>query len=234
MPDAVQHGAPSEEPFLEMDTEGRKGNLSTTILILLIILVLLIAGFLTFYKYSLSSKADDKLSSFNGLVEEINTADKQKARDKAVSIESAISILKTASKTKYSFKGFIDELTKKITNDSRLSNLSIDEEGGVTMDGVSSSYRNVADLAVALESSKKIEKVNISSLSKGSDEGKEFVAFSITAEISDWDAIPTSGSEEPVPAIDQTVESNYPISNTDQTAEIAPSDSQLQEGVINE
>ncbi|MFA5158207.1 MAG: PilN domain-containing protein [Patescibacteria group bacterium] len=185
MPDSVQHDAPSEEPFLEMDTE-KGGNLSTTILVLLIVLVALVVGFFVFYKYSLVSKAEDKQNTLNSLIDEIQSSSKQEVRDKAAGIESAISILKTASKTKYSFKGFTDELTKKITNDVQIINLSIDEQGNVSLDGVSSSYRAVADLAVALESSDKIENVDIGGLSKGSDGGNEKVSFSMTAKISDW------------------------------------------------
>ena len=186
MPEANEHRPAVEEPFLQMDSTEGRGGLSSTILIVLIIASLLFVGFLVFYKYSLISQAAEKESTLNNLMSELNSPDNEATILKARSIDSAVNIIRTASKTKYSFKGFIDDLKKKITTDVKLNNLSIDETGLVTIDGQSSNYRSVADLAVAIDSSDKIEDVNITSLTMDPNATPVVAVFSITAKISDW------------------------------------------------
>jgi hypothetical protein len=187
MPDDQDHRPQTPEPFLEINTsEGGSGGKSSIFFVLTIILVIVFTGFLVFYKYQTDSQAKDKLSAFENLQSEISSKKNSVIENKANQLNSAAKIISTASRSKYLFKALMDEISKKITNDSKLDNLTIDNVGNVTMDGKSGSYRSVADLAVALKSSKKLSDIQISGLSMSSDSGKNTVTFSISAKIKDW------------------------------------------------
>jgi len=184
MPDEGQKPAGSE-PFLEVGT-SESGGKNSAIFVITIILAILFSGFLLFDKYYTNSQAADRSKTLANLLAEINSKKNQEIESKAENVTSSLSILSTAKGSKYLFRAFIDELTAKITNDSKLNNLSIDSEGRVTMDGQSGSYRSVADLALALESSKKLKNVSISGMSQAEENGEIVVTFSMSAEISDW------------------------------------------------
>jgi len=187
MPDDRGFEAGDSEPLLEINTPNTGGGSKTSmIFVLIIVFVLLISGFLVFYKYFTFSQAADKQRSFDSLLTEIGNKKNAEIEDKANQLNSAVKIISTASKSKYLFKSFIDEMTTKITNDTKLDNLAIDNFGHITIDGQSGSYRSVADLAVALGTSKKLENVQIAGLATASESGTSIVSFSITADIKDW------------------------------------------------
>jgi len=193
MPDDQEHRAQASEPFLEINTpDSDGGGKSSIIFILIIILVFLITGFLVFYSYQTASQAEDKLAAFENLQSEISSKKNSQIESKATQLNSAAKIITSASKSKYLFKIFMDELSKKITTDTDLENLNIDASGNVTFDGKSSSYRSVADLGVALKSWDKLSDIQISGLSMASEDGKNSVTFSITAKIKDWKSVDAS------------------------------------------
>lgn len=189
MPDEMDRGTRIDEPYLEINNkENESGGVSTLVFTISIIFIVLVSGFFVFYKYRTDSQANDKQQAFNLILDQLQTKENKAIEAKANNINSAVKIITTASKTKYSFKGFIDELTKKITNDTKLNSLSISDAGVVTFDGTSATYRSVADLALALKSSSKLENVEIAGLTRSSDQGTSQVTFSMTAQIKDWKA----------------------------------------------
>lgn len=195
MPDDVRESG-HEEPFLEIDTPGSKSGSYTVGFVLVIIISLLACGFLVFYKYRTDSIAMDKQSTLESLTSTIGSKNNQETEKRVNDINSAIKILTTEKKSKFLFKQFIDDFKTKITNDTKLNNLSIDSQGVISMDGESISYRSVADLAVSLKSFSKIDGVEMSGLSRSTDENTSFVNFSITANLVDWDTGSSdSGSE---------------------------------------
>jgi len=191
MPDEVRN-AGHEEPFLEIDTPGERSGSYTLSYILVIIVSVVVCGFLVYYKFHTDSLAADKSSSLDSFISTLESKNNSETEKKVNDINSAIRILSTEKKSKYLFKIFIDELKKKITNDIKLNNLSIDSQGIVVMDGESKGYRSVADLALALESSSKLSDIEITGLSLSTDEGNNQVNFSISANLVDW------GSSSPV------------------------------------
>lgn len=187
MPQEIENGTRAQEPFLEINTsEQEGGGTSTLVFIVTIILLVLTTGFFVFYKTRTDSQSKDKQQALNSVLDQLHSTDNKAIETKAANLNSAVQIISTASKTKYSFKGFIDELTKKITNDTKLNSVSITDVGVVTFDGISGSFRSVADLALALESSSKLKNVEIIGLTRSSEEGATQVAFSMSAEIKDW------------------------------------------------
>ena len=191
MPDEVRN-ADHEEPFLEIDTPGERSGSYTLSYILVIIVSVVVCGFLVYYKFHTDSLAADKSSSLDSFISTLESKNNSDTEKKVNDINSAIRILSTEKKSKYLFKIFIDELKTKITNDIKLNNLSIDNQGIVVMDGESKGYRSVADLALALESSSKLSDIEITGLSLSTDEGNNQVNFSISANLVDW------GSSSPV------------------------------------
>lgn len=189
MPEEFGHDAKADEPFLEINTSEEEGSgQSTLIFIISIILVVLVTGFLVFYKYKTDSQAADKQQALNNVLDQLHSTENKTIETKASDLNSSLRIITIASRSKYSFNGFINELVKKITNDTKLNSMSISDTGLVTMDGVSASYRSVADLAVALKSSAKLNNIEITGLNRGLEQGSSQVTFSMTAQITDWKA----------------------------------------------
>jgi hypothetical protein len=193
MPDEVRN-AGHEEPFLEIDTPGERSGSYTLSYILVIIVSVVVCGFLVYYKFHTDSLAADKSSSLDSFISTLESKNNSETEKKVNDINSAIRILSTEKKSKYLFKIFIDELKKKITNDIKLNNLSIDSQGIVVMDGESNGYRSVADLALALESSSKLDNIEITGLSLSTDGESSQVNFSISANLVDWGS--SSSAEE--------------------------------------
>ena len=193
MPDEVRN-AGHEEPFLEFDTPGERSGSYTLSYILVIIVSVVVCGFLVYYKFHTDSLAADKSSSLDSFISTLESKNNSETEKKVNDINSAIRILSTEKKSKYLFKIFIDELKKKITNDIKLNNLSIDSQGIVVMDGESNGYRSVADLALALESSSKLDNIEITGLSLSTDGESSQVNFSISANLVDWGS--SSSAEE--------------------------------------
>ena len=195
MPGENEHGARVEEPFLEINTsEDEGGGAANIVFVSSIILVILITGFFIFYKYRTDSEVKDKQQALTSVMDQINSSENKAITVKAQNLNSALGILTVASKSKYSFKTFIDALKTKITKDTKLNSISISDAGLVSMDGVTTNFRSVADLAVALGTSPKLKNVQIVGLTKSDDETSSLVGFSMTAEIKDWSAASSTDS----------------------------------------
>lgn len=185
MPDEIRTPE-TTEPILQINTPENEKKSSSKIYVLAMILIIIFVGFLFFYKYRIAAQVTDKEKVFDNLQTELSSKKNQQIENQIKDINSATAILSSAEKTKYLFRVFIDDLKSKITNDSKLDNLSIDQNGKMTISGQSKNYRAVADLAEALGSSTKLKNVNILSLSQSAESSESTVNFSISAEISDW------------------------------------------------
>lgn len=185
----------AQEPILEIGAMEKGGGAASAFFVLTFVITLLFVGFLIVWHYHLSSVANNKKAAFSALQEQLNDKSNKQIKDRANSATMAIQILSNASKSRYLFRAFIDQLDSKITNDTKLNSLSIDSAGKVSLDGESASYRSVADLAVALSTSDKLTDVVVSNLSQssglstttsGNSQTASPVTFSISAKIKDW------------------------------------------------
>lgn len=196
MPDEIKGSSP-EEPFLDIDSPSSSSGSYTVGFILVIIVSVLICGFFVYYKFHTDSVAADKEATLESLVSTLNSKNNSEAEKRVNDVNAAIKILRTEKKSKYLFKNFIDELKAKTTNDVKLNNLSIDSEGMLSIDGESVTYKSVAELAISLKSSEKLDNVEIKSLSKSSStEGENYINFSITANLTDWKSSSSGNSLE--------------------------------------
>ena len=185
MPDEVKK-TDHEESFLDIDTPDERSGSFVLSYVLVIIVSVIACGFLIYYKFHTDSLAADKSATLQSLITTLESKNNAETEKKVNNINSAIKILSAEKKTKFLFKIFIDELKTKITNDVKLNNLSIDNQGVAVLDGESNNYRSVADLATSLESSSGITDVEINSLSLSPDDSEARVIFSITADLKDW------------------------------------------------
>jgi hypothetical protein len=194
MPDEVRNTGP-EEPFLEINTPREHSGFYALGYILVIIISVFVCGFLVYHKFHTDSLVTDKESALEGFILTLQSKNNSEVEKKVNDINSAVRILSAEKKSKYLFKIFIDEFKTKITNDTKLNNLSIDNQGTVSMDGESKSYRSVADLALALKSSSKLGDVQIAGLSLSTDGGVSQVNFSLSANLVDWGSSGSSDAE---------------------------------------
>ncbi|MCX6812140.1 MAG: PilN domain-containing protein [Candidatus Berkelbacteria bacterium] len=187
-----EYGIKTDEPTLDITPKSDNTKSASKIFYLTMVLVVVALGLFVYFKFHGDSVANDKQANLNSLTDELNSSQNKKVLDQVNQINSAATVLQSASASKYLFKNFIDELTKKITNDTKLNNLAIDSSGKVTFDGNAGSYRSVADLALSLQSSKKLKNVQISALSMSAVAGSNLVTFSMTADIADWKTATTA------------------------------------------
>jgi len=178
--------AHSEEPFLEINTHEDEGGSSTLIFIFSIIIIIIVSGFFVYYKYRTQSQALDRQQALESTLNQLNSNNNEAVEETARNINQATTILSTAARSKFLFDAFITDLAHKITNDSKLNSLAISETGDLTIDGVGGSYRSVADLAISLQSSPKLDNIQIAGLSESTDGGTSQVTFSMTGKIKDW------------------------------------------------
>ena len=157
----------TEEPMLKIQTPASDGGSksSVTVIVAIILAILFFSVFL-FYRFQTAAQVSDKTATFAELSSQLSSKENKAIEDRALAINSAVAIVKMASKSKYQFYAFMNELSGKTTNDVKINNLTIDKNGAITLDGKSKSYRSAADLALALKSSKKISEVQITGLSE--------------------------------------------------------------------
>jgi Tfp pilus assembly protein PilN len=102
---------------------------------------------------------------------------------KANDFKLSVNQLKAAYAEKYSLSTFNTELYKKITNDVKITSLSVSADGTLSMSGTTASYRSVADLLVALKSWDTLESVDLLSTATNITSTKLETTFSLSAKI---------------------------------------------------
>lgn len=176
-----------DEPLLKIETPASEGGgKSMFFIIIAMVLAILFFVIFIFYRYNTAAQVSDKTAALTELSDQLKSKENRAIENRVSSINSAVNVVKKASKSKYQFYAFMNELAGKTTNDVKINNLTIDKNGAVTIDGKSKSYRAAADLAMALKSSSKIKNVQITGLSETVENNSALVSFTLTAEIADW------------------------------------------------
>jgi hypothetical protein len=143
----------------------------------------------------------DKQSIKDGVEQQLLSPAMVKAEKDALDFKTSVGILSKANKDRYSYSTFLPEFYTKITNDTKISALSVTSSGEVSISGTTKSYRAIADLAMALKSWDKLSGVEILSASMGSSDsgtggrgGTDGAVFSISAKIVTFATDATSAS----------------------------------------
>ncbi len=105
--------------------------------------------------------------------------------DKKVSgFKAAYDEIKKASADKFVMNEFLTELYKVINTDIQIRNISITSDGKLSIDGVASSYRAVADQMVALQTLPDVRNLQLLSTSMNTtSKGKTEVPFVFSADV---------------------------------------------------
>lgn len=127
---------------------------------------------------------EDRKSEKEAIVQQLNSPNNKDIEQRANAFKDSVTELKKAYGAKYSYGTFINSLYTKLTKDVKINNFSIGADETVTINGTTSSYRAVADLAVALKSWENLSSVELLSTSNSGEEGKAIeTVFSISAKI---------------------------------------------------
>jgi hypothetical protein len=169
----------------------RKG-LSFALLLCWMTAFVAIAGSLFFWmlnnsvQAALSEKNDEK----NSIIGEISSPTLAETEQKATSFKTAVNALSTVSKTRYPLDEFLTQFYAKIRQNIKVNNLIISEDGKLSIDGLTDSYRSVADQMLVLKDWKVndlniLSDVSLLSVSEGmNDKTKRLeVTYSISAKI---------------------------------------------------
>lgn len=153
-------------------------------------LVALLAILATLYFWWLSKNTIDvvaekqaKLVSIEG---QIKAPAMVKVEKDSNDFKTSVGILSKAKLDRFSIAEFLPSFYTKITNDVKISSLSLSTDGALAISGTTKNYRTTADLVMALKSWSSLSNVDLSSVSMSTGEGtdgKVLANFSISAKV---------------------------------------------------
>lgn len=126
----------------------------------------------------------EKKSEKDAIIQELSSPSNAAIEKKANDFRSSVTALENAANDHYSYTIFLQEFNKKITNDVQLSSISVSQDGGISFNGKTGSYRKVADLMMALNSFTSLSEVELSSVALSQNEGAApEVVFGMSAKL---------------------------------------------------
>lgn len=169
-----------------VDMSGHSGfNFAMALGWLTCLLAIVITMFFWWLDRGLKQEVVDKRSEKDGIIQQIVSPTYANIENKASDFKSAVTALSSAKKARYSSVSFLNEFYKKVTNDIKISNISVSDTSVLSISGTTSTYRNVADLMLALKSWNVLSSVELLSISSQVDEESNEITttFSISAKI---------------------------------------------------
>lgn len=155
--------------------------------------------FATIFFWWLSKNAEDalveKVADKDSIVAQISSPTYSKVEKEAADFKESVNQLKTAYKDKYTYSKFLPELYKHITKDVVLSNISISNDGTISISGKTKTYRSVADLVVALKSWDVLAQVDLlSTANTETEKGNIETTFSISMKLDKTKSLTTESN----------------------------------------
>lgn len=153
-------------------------------------LVALLAILATLYFWWLSRNIVDvvaeKQSKLDSINQQIEAPAMIKVAKDSNDFKTSVGILSQAKKDRFPIATFLPAFYTKITNDVRISSLSLASDGKLNIAGTTKNYRTTADLIMALKSWNMISNVDLSSVAMTVDSannGKVEANFSVSATV---------------------------------------------------
>lgn len=153
-------------------------------------LVALLAVLATLYFWWLGKNTMDvvleKQTKLESIEQQIKTPAMAKAEKEANDFKASVGILSKAKKDRFSITEFLPSFYTKITNDVKISSLSLSADGALSISGTTQNYRTTADLVMALRSWSSLSDVELSSVSMSAGTNKDSklqASFSISAKV---------------------------------------------------
>lgn len=177
------HGDVHEnEPVVEFG-DNKSFNLPLFLVWFSFIVSIVFLGSLWFLKMGFDSQIKTKQNERSELKARLNTQEYVDIEKKAEAVQVAVNTLSAISGTRIKTKDFLDELYKKVTNDVKLTSISLGADGSINFEGATSSYKNVADFMLGIKSYDRISKLQLMSVSASSDtsvKSNEKIIFTVS------------------------------------------------------
>lgn len=140
------------------------------------------AVFLFVYNFSLNRTVTSLEVQKASLLSEIQTPDNQKLEQTINSTASAIGQLQSLfSSRTYTVSDFLTNFTKLVNKTAMVTNLALDEEDNLRLDGQANGMSSLAILLQSLEDSEYLENVTLVGISNESSNNVPVTRFSISA-----------------------------------------------------
>lgn len=180
------------EKFLENDTtpfsvdNKSKSSLSTTILWITFVLSLIATIFFYMQSTSLANSVVESEQTRDEIVTQLASPSYVQIEEKATAFKNAYSILSEINTTRLPKKELLTELYTYFTKDVAIRNIAISDDGTLTIDGNTASYRAVADFMVGLASYERISDLTLGTVATLNTKDiplNKAVIFSLTSKI---------------------------------------------------
>jgi Tfp pilus assembly protein PilN len=176
---------PTNDTVVEFG-DKKEFNLPLFLVWLGAIISIVFLGVFWFMNVSLKSQIEEKQSEKSELTVKLGSNEYKDVENKAESVRVAVETLDQISNNRIKTKDFLDELYKKVTNDVKISSISIGAEGTISLEGATGSYKQVADFMLGVKSYERLSNVELSSVSLSTDEtakNNEKVIFSVAGKV---------------------------------------------------
>lgn len=161
-------------------------NFALLIAFLVALMAVLAAGYFWWMGKNTSDVVAEKELKLQSIEQQLKAPAMAATEKEANDFKSSVSILSKAKKDRFSVTSFLPSFYTKITNDVKITSLSLGADGTLAIAGSTKSYRTTADLVLALKSWTTLTDVELGSvsMSTGESEGtKPEALFSISAKI---------------------------------------------------
>lgn len=211
---------PLSQESTMIEFEGKaKSPLNAILIYLGLFLAVAFTVFILMSERSVQAQLETAKDEQIGVREELNKPAYADVIGESKAFETAVNSLSVLSAKKMSKAEILTEFYKYITKDVRINGFSISDEGVLAIDGVTGSYRSVADFVVGLQSFERASDVTLISVSMNSGEDvseKERFSFNVAAKL----------NMEKIEKVEPVIEEDTGETTTDETT-VVPDNSDI-------
>lgn len=167
--------------------ENKGNNLSPLFLWIAAIFSIVGTAYIWFASSSVAQALSDKKTEKDSVIAEIVSPTYVDVESKATSFKSSVDQMQVALAARYSMSDFLPKFYANIDKKTTVSNLSISDDGKLTFDGLTDSYKSVAEQIATLTawsvgSNKVLSDVKLLSVSEDTSSGV-VVKFALSAQV---------------------------------------------------
>lgn len=167
--------------------DGNPKSIAPSVLVwLTFVMVVALTAYFWLMDYSNSKSIEEKNNEKNQITAQLESASNKEAEEKAAGFSSAFTELSDLVNNSVSKATLLTELYATFTNDVKISTIALSSEGGLSLDGATGTYRQVADFMLGLKTNKKVSNISLKNVALNEDEGvvaNQKISFSISADI---------------------------------------------------
>ena len=182
---AEQNAKNSQDKLIPMG-DHTSFNFALLIAYMVALMAILATGYFWWMGKNTTDVVAEKQLKLQSIDQQIKAPAMADAEKEANDFKSSVSILSKAKQKRYSIATFLPSFYTKVTNDVKITSLSLAADGTLAIAGTTKNYRTTADLVMALQSWSTLANVELASVSMsvGDDTGKKPEAtFSISAKV---------------------------------------------------